>query len=446
MADDTTPTPPPERAPGSGTKWHGSEEPPAPWQRNTDTNWGAPGGNTPGEASGQNQPPPPRKQNTGNRKRRSIFAILAIAIIGFLIGLAIAYALNFGGSDAGEQQSQQSQAERSQTQPGPVDQTGATAPNWVATAEAVAPSVVAITINAYQGTAQGSGVILDAEGHVVTNHHVIAPAVAGQAEISVTLNDNRSYTARVVGSDPSTDLAVLSVDAAPNDLRPISLGDSDALRVGEPVMAIGNPLGLSGTVTEGIVSALDRPLITSGEGGDPLSGVISEDIVTNAVQTSAAINPGNSGGALVNPSGQLIGINSSIASTSQDGGNIGIGFAIPVNAMKNVVGQLMTTGSVDHSYLGVSATTGTVPEGSAQRAAAIVAGVEPGSPAAEADIRRGDAIVAMNGEPIDSSAALVAQVRDHPVGTTVTVTIVRGGERQDVQVTLGSRPTAQPTG
>ena len=214
---------------------------------------------------------------------------------------------------------------------GPVVQADATNPNWTATAAAVAPSVVAITVKSGQSEAQGSGVIIDAKGHILTNNHVVSGA-GPDASITVTLNDGRTYKATVAGTDPSTDLAVITLTGAPSDLKPIAIGNSDDIKVGDPVMAIGNPLGLAGTVTTGIVSALNRPVTTAaeddsqpqeqnpfgqslpGQDQQPQTGSDSTDVVTNAIQTSAAINPGNSGGALVNASGQLIGINSAIAS------------------------------------------------------------------------------------------------------------------------------------
>lgn len=423
-----------------GTTWAGGNEPAAPWERNSAAGWGAPG------EAGEYPPTPPERDQAPKRRRTGLYVVIALVVLALGAAIALPGLLDGSGNtgSAGTQNGDSSQSSAQfQAQPGPVQQANGTAPDWTATAEAVAPSVVAISVNAYQGEAQGSGVIIDTTGHVITNNHVVAEAVSGRGEITVTLDDKRTYQARVVGADASTDLAVLEMTNAPDDLRAVTFGNSDELKVGVPVMAIGNPLGLSGTVTEGIVSALDRPLLTSGEA--TLDGTVSEDIVTNAIQTSAAINPGNSGGALVNASGQLIGINSSIAQTQQGGGNIGIGFAIPVNAARNIADQLMTNGTVEHSFLGVSAGTGNVPEGDAQRAAAVVAEVAPGSPAAEAGVRRGDAVVALNGDPVDSSQALVAQVRDHRVGDSVSLTLVRNGQRSDVQVTLSARPQENQT-
>jgi len=199
-----------------------------------------------------------------------------------------------------------------------VVQADASAPNWSATAAAVSPSVVAISIEGSQSSGQGSGVIFDAKGHILTNNHVVAAGGNG-SRLAVTLNDKRTYDATVVGTDPSTDLAVIKLTDAPDDLKAVALGDANALKVGDQVMAVGNPLGLAGTVTTGIVSALNRPVTTSDRSEDPSAQGSSEAVVTNAIQTSAAINPGNSGGALVNAGGQLVGINSSIASLGSGG-------------------------------------------------------------------------------------------------------------------------------
>jgi putative serine protease PepD len=328
---------------------------------------------------------------------------------------------------------------RGTTDQAPVKQANPNNPNWTATASAVSPSVVAITVQAQGGTAQGSGVVIDRKGHVLTNNHVVAGGGQG-AQISVTLSDGRSFDATVAGTDPSTDLAVLTLKSPPENLQPIALGDSSALKVGDPVMAVGNPLGLAGTVTTGIVSALDRPVTTSGDGG---SSGQSQPVVTNAIQTSAAINPGNSGGALVNASGQLVGINSSIAtlgaSQGSQSGSIGIGFAIPVNEAKSIATQLIDKGSAQHALLGVTSRDGTASDGSARRAGAQIAEVQPGTPAAEAGLRSGDVVVAVNGDRVDSSLSLVAQIRERTVGDKVTLTVLRGGKELGLTATLTAK-------
>jgi len=329
-------------------------------------------------------------------------------------------------------------------------QARADAPNWAVTAAAVSPSVVAITVTSGQSGDQGSGVIFDASGHIVTNNHVVAAAGQG-SKITVTLNDGRTYDATIAGTDPSTDLAVLKLTNAPKDLKAITLGDADAIKVGEPVMAVGNPLGLAGTVTTGIVSALNRPVTTSNQQQSAPSGqsTAGEPVVTNAIQTSAAINPGNSGGALVNAGGQLIGINSAIASlgsssgSSSQSGSIGIGFAIPVNEARSIAGQLISTGTATHPFLGVSSKDGVVADGSAKRAAAVLTNVVSGTPADTAGLQAGDSIIAVDGNSIDGSLSLVAQVREHSVGDKVTLTIVRNGHTQDLSATLTKKGTTK---
>ncbi len=335
------------------------------------------------------------------------------------------------------------------TSAAPVVQADASAPNWSVTAAAVSPSVVAISVTSGQSGGQGSGVIFDTQGHILTNNHVVT-AGGQNSQITVTLNDKRTYDATVVGTDPTTDLAVIKLTNAPGDLKAIALGDANALTVGEPVMAVGNPLGLAGTVTTGIVSALNRPVSTSDQQpSDPFGQQqqsSGEPVVTNAIQTSAAINPGNSGGALVNANGQLIGINSAIASLGSSGGssqsgNIGIGFAIPVNEARSIAEQLITTGKATHPYLGVSSKDGVVPDGSAKRAAAVLTNVVSGTPADKAGLRVGDAIIAVDGNSIDGSLSLVAQIRERSVGDKVTLKILRNGQSQDINVTLINKPT-----
>jgi putative serine protease PepD len=335
-----------------------------------------------------------------------------------------------------------------------VDQASAVAPDWTATANAVTPSVVSIEVTMSQGSAQGSGVVLDKAGHILTNTHV----VSGATKVQVTLADGRSYAATIKGTDPSTDLAVVTLTDPPSDLSPIALGDSDALKVGDPVMAVGNPLGLSSTVTTGIVSALNRPVRTQaeqqqqtdpfgnnpfGQGGQqPQAQGSDQDVVTNAIQTSAAINPGNSGGALVNAAGQLVGINSSIAALSSgsgQSGSIGIGFAIPIREAKSIADQLIATGKAEHAYLGVSTQDGRASNGSAQVAGAKVVEVVADTPAAKAGLRTGDVIVGVDGEQVGSADSLVANVRERGVGEKVALKVLRDGGRVTLTATLTAK-------
>lgn len=321
----------------------------------------------------------------------------------------------------------------------PVVQADPQNPNWTVTAAAVSPSVVAITAVSSAGTGQGSGVVLDKQGHVLTNNHV----VDGARQLTVTLADGTTHPATIKGTDPSTDLAVLTLTSPPANLTPIAVGDSAALKVGDPVMAVGNPLGLAGTVTTGIVSALNRPVRTSAS--DSPAAQSAEPVVTNAIQTSAAINPGNSGGALVNGAAQLIGINSAIASLGSSGsaqsGNIGIGFAIPINQAKTIAAQLISSGTAQHAYLGITPTDGVAQlSDGATRAGAKIQQVSQGTPAAAAGIQIGDVIVAVDGHQVDSADALVGLIRASTVGTKVSLTAIRTGKEITLDTTLTARP------
>ena len=402
--------------------------------------------------------PQPGAQPAQSAKPRRLAEAGAIALVAAVLASAGTYALTH--NDVAATSAIRTPVSTT-TSASPVLQANASAPNWSVTAGAVSPSVVAISVTSGQGSGQGSGVIFDAKGHILTNNHVVAAGGTG-SKLTVTLNDKRTYDATVVGTDPSTDLAVIKLTDAPADLRAIALGDSNAIKVGDQVMAVGNPLGLAGTVTTGIVSALNRPVTTSDaqqqQPGDPTQPQqqqqqqqqSSDPVVTNAIQTSAAINPGNSGGALVNVSGQLIGINSAIASlgssggTSSQSGNIGIGFAIPVNEARSIADQLIASGKATHPYLGVSSKDGVVKDGSAKRAAAVLTNVVSGTPADKAGLQANDAIIAVDGNSIDGSLSLVAQVRERQVGDKATITILRDGQRKDIDVTLIAKPATTP--
>lgn len=312
--------------------------------------------------------------------------------------------------------------------------------SWTAVASAVTPSVVSIGVTGAGGTGEGSGVVWDDAGHIVTNEHVVSGAGNG-AEVTVKFGDGHTYRATVVGTDPTTDLAVLEIVNPPADLTPITRGDSSALQVGDPVMAVGNPLGLSGTVTTGIVSALNRP-VAAGQAQS--QGSLPQ--VTNAIQTSAPINPGNSGGALVDAQGRLIGINSSIAtlgsaSPMAQAGNIGIGFAIPVKEVENIASQLISTGGVQHAYLGINVSGTTVERGTATISGALVVDTVDGGPAALAGLQADDVIVEVAGTPVSGSEGLIGAIRGLSVGETVSLTVIRGSSELTVDVTLAAAPT-----
>ena len=313
------------------------------------------------------------------------------------------------------------------------------AADWKTVASEVSGSVVSIQAALSNGTAKGSGAIVSAKGYIVTNNHVIS----GAQQIQVTLSNGQMYTAQVVGTDTTTDLAVIKLDNPPSDLKAVEFADSDKLAVGEDVMAIGNPLGYDDTATPGIVSALNRPVTVTDDSGSA--------IVTNAVQIDAAINPGNSGGPTFNAAGQVIGINSSIASTatsSNSAGSIGIGFAIPSNLVKRVANEIIKDGKVKHVALGVTITTGTVEADGVTRAGAkVTAGtsgsaVVSGSPADKAGLKVGDVIVAYDGNAVSSTYSLLGYVRASALNDKVTLTIVRGGKTMDVEVTLDKEESA----
>ena len=313
--------------------------------------------------------------------------------------------------------------------------------DWTDVAAAVSPAVVTIQTQGASSGGTGSGVIYDAQGDIVTNYHVIA-SVLGGGQIQVTLADGRLYSAKVVGHDKTTDLAVIRLDNPPSNLTVARFASSANLEVGAPVMAIGAPLGLSNTVTTGIVSALNRPVeVSMDEDSSSQDTQASSDlVVTNAIQIDASINPGNSGGPLFDASGAVIGINSSIKSlaTSSDGqaGSIGLGFAIPSDLVVSVADQLIASGTASHGMLGVTVKAATTTVGSDTYVGAEVQDVSAGSGASAAGIRAGDVIVKVEGQEVTSPKQLIGYVRRYKAGDTVSMTIVRDGQTQDVSVRI----------
>jgi S1-C subfamily serine protease len=296
-----------------------------------------------------------------------------------------------------------------------------------------------------QGTATGSGFLIDTEGHMVTNNHVIE----GAEDITVTLGDSDEvYEAEVVGTDPSTDLAVIKVDAPEKAMKPLQLADSSTVKVGDPVVAIGNPFGLDRTVTTGIVSALQREIQS-----------LNEYAISNVIQTDAAINPGNSGGPLINTDGEVIGVNSQIATGGTSKGNVGIGFAVPSNTVKDVVNQLIENGTVKHAFLGISAATisdqladalnlgadhgvmvqEVVEDGPADKAG-LKAGDTPVTVGGQQVLTGGDVITKVNGEKVGSMEDLIAVVNESKVGDKIELEVIRDGETRTVEIKLGARP------
>ncbi len=314
--------------------------------------------------------------------------------------------------------------------------------DWTDVAAAVSPAVVTIQAQGASSGGTGSGVVYDAQGDIVTNYHVISSALGG-GQIQVTLADGRLYTASIVGHDKTTDLAVIRLDNPPSDLTVARFATSANLEVGAPVMAIGAPLGLSNTVTTGIVSALNRPVeVSMDESATSADGAqaSSDLVVTNAIQIDASINPGNSGGPLFDASGAVIGINSSIKSlaSSSDGqaGSIGLGFAIPSDLVVSIADQLIASGTASHGMLGVTVKAATTTVGSDTYVGAEVQDVSAGSGASAAGIRSGDVIVKVEGQEVTSPKQLIGYVRRYKAGDTVTMTIVRDGATQDVSVRI----------
>lgn len=300
-----------------------------------------------------------------------------------------------------------------------------------AVAEKVLPSTVQIiadTESEEQG-ATGSGFVLDREGHVVTNNHVIEGAARAGSKILVVNQDGKRFPATIVGRTDAYDLAVLEVEDL-EGVTPASLGTSTDLRVGEGVVAIGSPLGLDSTVTSGIVSALNRPVSTSG---DPEA----VNTFINAVQTDAAVNPGNSGGPLVDLRGRVVGVNSAIATVagavSGQGGNIGVAFAIPVEQVRVSVDQILRDGEASYPVIGATVSSSAAADG------ARIEEVSPGSPAASAGLRKGDVISAINGQTVTDNASLIVAIRAQLPGDTVELTVVRDGDERTVEVELDSK-------
>jgi putative serine protease PepD len=367
-------------------------------------------------------------QHGGGPRTPVLLALAAvIALVAGVAGGSVGYLLSdrddgggitFDGSDLGSAPARD------------VDRPARSIPGVAAR---VLPSVVQIKVETDDGEATGSGFVLDDEGLLVTNNHVVDGA---QGDVGVSFSDGSTASAEVVGTSASYDIAVLRIDA--RNLPALDLGNSDSVVVGDSVVAIGSPLGLSGTVTSGIVSAKNRPVTAGGEGGSGDSAYI------NAIQTDAAINPGNSGGPLVNLEGEVVGVNSAIATVgglTGEGGNIGVGFAIPINQVRRTVEQIIDTGeaqfpiigaSLDGRYDGDGARIATTP------AANGTPPIVPGGPAEEAGLQPGDLIVAIDGEPVTDSSELIVAIRSRQPGDDVRLTVRRDGDEREYTVTLGA--------
>lgn len=384
-------------------------------------------------------PPPPAALRTKPRRTALIVGAAAIAVVSGGIGATTAVAVDrTHDAPAISQTTTASRPAAAQSAP------GAPEGSVEEVAAKVMPSVVKLSLKMGDEGAEGSGIVLSPDGLILTNNHVVAPAAgeapgarpaamngAGAVTKSVTFSDGRSVPFSVVGTDPSGDLAVVRAEGV-SGLTPIAIGSSKDVKVGEKVVAIGSPLGLEGTVTSGIVSALNRPVAA----GEAQGGDVS---VLEALQTDAAINPGNSGGALVNMKGELIGVNSAIASMGGgsgagggQAGSIGLGFAIPSDQAKRIAGELVSTGTATHGSLGVQLSSDQNTSGGA-----AISAVTADGPAAAAGVPGGAVITKIDDQVIDGPEALVAAVRSRAPGDTVSLTYVDGGAPATAQVTLG---------
>lgn len=378
-----------------------------------------------------NQEPPRQPRPSG--------AFTAILLTGALVvgGLGgLAGAAGFAAVDYLDGDSTTAPSSPSSTTSAVIDRrdTPAEAGSIEDVANSVLPSVVKINVRGAQGQGSGSGIILSSGGEILTNNHVVEVAGAG-GTVSVNFNDGSAARAEIVGTDPLTDLAIIKAQDV-SGLTPARLGESGNLDVGEEVLAIGSPFGLEATVTSGIVSALNRPVSVGSAGS---AGPRALDTTYPAIQTDAAINPGNSGGPLVNMQGEAVGVNSSIRTSSAmgEGGSIGLGFAIPLEKVLPIVDQLRNGETPTHARLGVTVTDSTN-EDSLLTGAGINS-VVAGSAADEAGLERGDVVTKVNDEQVSGSESLVATIRGHRPGDTVTLTVVRdGGATETIDVTLDS--------
>ena len=392
--------------------------------------------------SGQTAPPPqvspPRQEEppsyrsaTVRRPRRQILLAVAVPLMVVSLLLGLLLGVLAGPPLLGERSG--AELPSSQVSPGTGGSAGGDLQDGsvAAIAANVLPSTVYIeVVNVAQGST-GSGFVLREDGYIVTNQHVIAPARGGGGEITVVFSDGSEEKAEIVGASTDYDLAVLEVDR--DDLQPLVLGGSDQLLVGEPVVAIGAPLGLEGTVTSGIVSALNRPVSIPGE---------ESATFINAIQTDAAINPGNSGGPLVNAAGEVIGVNSAIATTATAGqaGSVGLGFAIPSSQVRRTTQQLIETGQATYPVIGALLNTTYRGEGVqvvTEEDATDAAAISPDGPADQAGLAPGDVIVAIDGDPVTTPDELIVRIRARAPGDVITLTVREDDQDTDLEVTLG---------
>ncbi|RDG35848.1 S1C family serine protease, partial [Streptomyces corynorhini] len=384
----------------------------------------------PWSAPGQGQQPFTQYGEPGGKRRRiGTAAVVLLAFAGCVLGGAVgAYIERNGGF---------TRIELPQAGPESTDR----APESVAGIAASAlPGVVTLHVSGSGEQGTGTGFVLDGKGHILTNNHVVQPA-SSSGEISVTFSGGQTARAKLVGKDSGYDLAVVKVSGV-SGLKPLPLGNSDNVRVGDPVVAIGAPFDLSNTVTSGIISAKERPITAGGEKGDG-----SDISYVDALQTDAPINPGNSGGPLVDGRARVIGINSAIRAadsgsgvTGGQSGSIGLGFAIPINQAKRVAEELINTGKATHPVIGVSLDMEYAGDGAKVGAKAADGGsaVTGGGPGDKAGIRPGDVITEVDGQRVHSGEELIVKIRAHRPGDRLELTLLRAGKERTVSLTLGS--------
>ncbi|MGW5210339.1 S1C family serine protease [Streptomyces sp. NPDC004051] len=431
-AQGQTPAGPPSGSP-SGTPTNASSAPdpswpPPPAPGTPSYDGGGAGHGAGGWGSYQQQPAP---KNGGGKRGRLAAAVLVAALVAGGLGGGLGYTLAKNNDGNG------STTVSSSTSGGNVKRD----PGTVAAVAAKAlPSTVTIEAQGRSGEGgTGTGFVFDTQGHIVTNNHVVAEAVEG-GKVAATFPDGKKYDAEVVGHAQGYDVAVIKLKNAPSNLRPLTLGNSDEVAVGDSTIAIGAPFGLSNTVTTGIISAKNRPVASS-------DGTGSQASYMSALQTDASINPGNSGGPLLDAQGNVIGINSAIQSTSNGGfgtgqaGSIGLGFAIPINQAKYVAQELIKTGKPVYAKIGASVSLEDGANGAkiTDQGAGGSEAVDPGGPADRAGLRPGDVITKLDDRVIDSGPTLIGEIWTHKPGDKVTLTYKRGGKEQTTELTLGSR-------
>ncbi|MEU5094852.1 trypsin-like peptidase domain-containing protein [Streptomyces sp. NPDC020996] len=387
------------------------------------------GGDSGGGWGSPHQQPAPK---SGRGRGGLVAAILVAALVAGGLGGGLGYTLAKNDDNTGSTTVSASDSGGSiKRDPGTV----------AAVAARALPSTVTIQAESTSGEGgTGTGFVFDTQGHIVTNNHVVADAVDG-GKLTATFPNGKKYDAEVVGHAQGYDVAVIKLKNAPSDLKPLTLGNSDKVAVGDSTIAIGAPFGLSNTVTTGIISAKNRPVASS-------DGTGSNASYMSALQTDASINPGNSGGPLLDAQGNVIGINSAIQSTGSGGlggtsqsGSIGLGFAIPINQAKYVAQQLIKTGKPVYAKIGASVSLEDSSNGAkiTDQGSGGSASVEPGGPAAKAGLKPGDVITKLDDTVIDSGPTLIGEIWTHQPGDKVTITYERGGKSRTVDLTLGSR-------